>query len=43
LADRQRTAFLNGHEHLPLDQCFRVLDVAGFETLNNKDRDNTVD
>jgi hypothetical protein len=26
-ADRQRALFLSKHEHLPLDQCFRVLDV----------------
>jgi hypothetical protein len=30
-ADAARTAYLARHPHLPLDECFRVLDVISFE------------
>lgn len=30
-ADRQRKQYLRKHEHFPLDQCFRVLEVVGFQ------------
>jgi len=30
-ADTERVAFLNKHEHLPLEECFRVLDVISSE------------
>jgi hypothetical protein len=36
-ADRQRTRFLEQHDHLPLDQCFRVLDVINLGRTNNGD------
>jgi len=36
-ADRQRTEFLEQHDHLPLEQCFRVLDVINVGRANNGD------
>src|SRR5439155_1423176 len=30
-ADRQRSVYLKRHKHLPLDECFRILDVIGFD------------
>jgi hypothetical protein len=30
-ADAERRAFLTSHPHLPLDDCFRVLDVIELE------------
>jgi len=37
-ADSQRKKFLEKHEHLPLDQCFRVLDVIDLRRASNGER-----
>lgn len=36
-AERQRTKFLDRHDHLPLEQCFRVLDVINLGSTNYGD------
>jgi hypothetical protein len=34
-ANQQQRLFLSKHEHIPLDQCFRVLDVFNLTQVNN--------
>jgi glycosyltransferase involved in cell wall biosynthesis len=35
-ANRQRSLFLSKHDHIPTDQCFRVLDVIGLSSANKE-------